>query len=416
MTQQSPFTVNSQRLQQDIEALSSIGRSDDQGIYRTAFSAADMQARDWLKQRIDEAGLDYYIDGAANVHARLNWDGHTASVISGSHMDSVPGGGMLDGALGVVTALECLRRIKELGLEIKRPLEAIAFSDEEGRFGGIFGSSAICGKLTPQHIHQARDLEGNTLVDAMAQWGMNAMEALNATRKPDSVHAFVELHIEQGPVLDREQLNIGIVEAISGLFKWNIVLSGVAGHAGATPMHMRQDAFQGLAELSCEIPRIIEEHGSHRSVATIGRVDLQPGAANVVPGRVAFSLDVRDTNAETLNSLADAFRRAISAIARRRNLMFEFEVLSEIAPVKCAANVIQAIEKSVHSFDFSNTHLPSGAAHDTQIMASITQAGMIFVPSKEGRSHSAAEWTAWEDIENGANILLNTLLQLANDA
>jgi N-carbamoyl-L-amino-acid hydrolase len=412
----SLLSINGDRLQQDIETLSHIGRGKDQGVYRVAFSDADMEARSWFKQRIEDAGLDIYQDGAANIHARLEWRDDTASIMTGSHLDSVPGGGYLDGALGVLAGLECLRRIKELELPLLRPLEAVAFSDEEGRFGGIFGSSAICGQLSPEDIHTARDLDGTTLVSAMGNHGLNAMDALSATRHPDSIHGFVELHIEQGPILERKNLHLGAVDAIAGLYKWNIRLSGAAAHAGAAPMDMRQDAFQGAAEFSNTLGRIIEEHGSPRSVATIGRIELSPGAANVVPSLAEFSLDVRDTDPEILQTLGDAMRRSLSAIARRRQLMFEFDVLSEIEPVKCSSRVIQIIEATSQALGINHTRMASGAAHDTQIMASLTRTGLIFIPSKGGRSHCAAEWSDWQDIENGANVLLNTLYQLANEA
>ena len=407
--------INGPRLREDIEALSGIGRGANQGVFRTAFSDADMQAREWLKKRITDAQLDCYQDGAGNIFARLNWRDDSASVMTGSHIDSVPGGGYLDGALGVLAGLECLRRIKELGLQPKRPLEAVAFSDEEGRFGGIFGSRALCGHLSPDDIHAARDLDGITLVEAMANQGLNAMDALSASRRPDSIHGFVELHIEQGPVLERQQLHLGAIEAIAGLYKWTVRLSGHAGHAGATPMAMRRDPFQGLAEFSTALPRILEEHGSPRSVATVGRVELSPGAANVVPGLAEFSLDVRDTDGKILATLGDAMRRVLSAIARRRQLMFAFDVLSEIAPVKCDTKVIELIERTARALGINGTRMTSGAAHDSQIMASITPTGLIFIPSKGGRSHTPAEWSDWQDIENGANVLLNTLYQLANE-
>lgn len=409
----SLLNINAKRLRQDVETLSQIGRGADQGIYRIAFSDADMEARHWLKQRISDAELEIHQDGAANIYARLGWREEVASVITGSHIDSVPGGGHLDGALGVLAGLECLRKIKELDLDIKRPLESIAFSDEEGRFGGIFGSRAICGHLTPEAIHSAHDLDGITLTEAMAKQNLSAMDALSATRQPETIHGFVELHIEQGPILERQNLHLGAVDAISGLFKWNVRLSGVAAHAGATPMDMRQDAFQGLTDFSTSLNRILEEHGSPRSVATIGRVELTPGAANVVPSLAEFSLDVRDTDIEILDALGNAMRRALSAIGRRHNLMFEFEVLSEIEPVKCDNKIVQLIERSSRSLGINTTRMASGAAHDTQIMASVCPAGLIFIPSKGGRSHSPAEWSDWQDIENGANVLLNTLYQLA---
>jgi N-carbamoyl-L-amino-acid hydrolase len=405
--------VDFKRLQSDVETLAAIGRGKDHGLYRMAFSDGDMEARKWLCQRIEDAGLDVHIDGAANIHARLGWDGKRPSVMIGSHIDTVPGAGHLDGALGVLVGLECVRRIKELGISTAYPLESVAFTDEEGRFGGMFGSQAVCGHLTPETIHTARDLDGVTLVEAMAAQGMNAMDALRAQRNPDSLHAFVELHIEQGPILDREGVSVGVVEGIVGLFRWNVRLIGVANHAGTTPMDMRDDAFQGLAEFAGQIPRVLEENGHPRSVATIGRVELFPGAANVVPGRAEFSLEVRDLDAGVLTGLGDAFRLALSAIARRRNLMFEFDVVSELAPVRCDPGIMQAITEAARELGVDPLQMPSGAAHDTQMMAGLSRAGMIFVPSKGGRSHSPAEWTPWEDIEIGANVALHTLVRLA---
>ncbi|MGW8309974.1 MAG: allantoate amidohydrolase [Thiogranum sp.] len=405
--------INSQRLRADMDTLARIGRRADQGIYRMAFSEGDMAGRAWLRQRIADSSLDFHQDGAANLFARLNWDADTPSVIAGSHMDTVPGAGHLDGALGVVCALEALRVLSESDIELKRPLEAVSFSDEEGRFGGLLGSQAVAGLVTPEYLHNACDLDGVTLIDAMAAQGLDAQAALHAQRNPASIHAYVELHIEQGPVLDRKGRSIGVVDAITGLFKWEIVLTGTANHAGTTPMDMRADAFQGLAEFAGQIDRVLSEYGGPHSTATIGRVALEPGAANVIPGKAVFSLDVRDTDAQILDALGDALRRTLSAIARRHGLMFEFTVLSEVAPVQCDYAVVNAIDDAATALELPATHLSSGAAHDAQIIASIAPTGMIFVPSKGGRSHSAAEWTAWSDIEAGANTLLYTLTRLA---
>lgn len=405
--------VNGARLRADLEALSRIGRGEDHGVYRMAFSAGDMEGRAWFMERAAEAGLETHQDGAANLFARVGWDDHKPSVMSGSHLDTVPAAGYLDGALGVVCALEVVRVLKEQEVALSRPVEAVSFTDEEGRFGGLLGSQAVAGQVTPEYLFAARDLDGITLVDAMADHGLDAHHALRAQRRPESIHAYVELHIEQGPVLDRKGISLGVVEAIAGLFKWEVRLTGVANHAGTTPMTMRQDAFLGLAEFAGEMDRVLEEHGSPRSVATVGRVQLVPGAANVVPGQAVFSLDVRDTDPRTLDNLGEAFRRTLSAIARRRNLMFDFEVLSEVGPVQCAPLVVGAVEQSSAAAGVETTRLHSGAAHDAQIIAGIAPAGMIFVPSKEGRSHSSAEWTAWDDIELGANVLLNTIRRLA---
>jgi len=408
-----PLNINTNRLKEDIENLAQVGRRQTDGIFRMAFSDGDMAGRNWFKDRLALAGLETYEDGAANIHGRLGWDGSTPSVMTGSHLDTVPGAGHLDGALGVLTGLECLRRINEEGIKLKYPLEVVSFTDEEGRFGGMLGSQSITGQLTPKSIEEAVDLDGVRLVDAMGAHGYDAMQALHARRNPDSIHAFVEMHIEQGPILDQMGFCVGVVDAIAGLFKWEVTLIGTPNHAGTTPMHMRNDAFQALAEFSSQIQRVLDENGSERSVATIGRVEISPGAANVVPGRVVFSLEVRDTDPSVLNDLRNAFRRALSAIARRRDVMFEFSVLSDIAPVKCDAGLVNRLKDQCKSLNIPHLQMASGAAHDTQMMATITRAAMVFVPSKEGRSHSTAEWTDMEHIEKGGNVLLNTLIELA---
>jgi len=279
----------------------------------------------------------------------------------------------------------------------------------------MFGSQSITGDITPEWIHSAKNRDGLSLTDAMQAHGLDAMDALNAARSPDSIKAFVELHIEQGPVLDSRQTPIGVVEGICGLQRWDISLIGLANHAGTTPMDMRADALQGLAEFVGQIDRVLEEHGSQTSVATVGRVELLPGAANVIPGEARFSLEFRDIYADKLLELADAFRLTLSTIARRRKLMFEFRVVSEIQPVSCDDSLQQVIRQTADDLKLNHFSLPSGAAHDTQKLANITRAGMVFVPSKAGRSHSAAEWTSWDDIEAGANVLLNSLFRLATE-
>ena len=408
--------INFERLRRDIEELGEIGRREDRGIYRMALTEEDRKARAWLRQRIEEAGLEFFEDGALNLHAKYGGKAGNPSIVMGSHLDTVPGGGPLDGSLGILVGLECLRTLSEGNFESEFPLELIAFTDEEGRFGGMFGSQAFTGELTPETIHRAVDLDGIRLIDILSQMGRGPMEAMEARRTQDTVRCYLELHIEQGPVLDRLGYQAGVVEGIVGLRRWQVRLIGESNHAGTTPMNMRHDAFQGVAELSGEIQRILEEDGSEHSVATIGRVELFPGSANTIPGRAEFSLEFRDTDRSVLENLGDAFRRTLSSLARRRGLKFEFDVISQIEPVLCDSGLVELIESRAKNLDIRHLRMPSGAAHDAQIVAHIAPVSMIFVPSKGGVSHSPYEWTAFEDIEAGANLALQSLIAFTGEA
>lgn len=403
--------VDLDRLKNDILALAEIGRNDqDRGIYRMAFTDADMEGKRWLCDRIRDADLECSIDGAVNVSATLAGSSDAARMLIGSHIDTVPCAGALDGTLGVITGLECLRVLRQAGITPSRTIELIAFSDEEGRFGGMFGSQSFCGDINPHLLSKLADSAGITLHSEMRRHGYDPMSALEAARDPDLIGSYLELHIEQGPVLDRTHKSIGIVDEITGLFTWAITLRGEANHAGTTPMDMRNDAFMGLADFAHEIPRILAENGSDRSRATIGKAQILPGATNTVPGWVEFSLDVRDTSESVLDELSGSFRKALSAIARRRNLMFQFEQKSYLEPVTCDSALVARLTAQAERLNLDHVVMPSGAAHDAQIIGRIIPVGMIFVPSKNGQSHSPAEWTAWADIEAGANLMLQTLL------
>ncbi len=408
------LTVNLDRLKENVIALSNIGRDELGGIYRIAFSKEDYEARKWLLNKLNEIGLEADFDGALNVIGKFNSSSANPSVVIGSHIDTVPNAGALDGALGVLIGLECLQRMKESDIETDFPIELVAFSDEEGRFGGMFGSRSYSGMMTPGYLEEAADLDGIKLKDALQELGHDPFKALDAARHSEGIKYFLEVHIEQGPVLDEKQCPIGIVSDITGLFKWQITLTGTSNHAGTAPMQLRNDAFMGLADFAHEIPRIIEENGSEYSRMTVGKVSLLPGSPNTVPGQAVFSLDVRDTSSKVLRELQDASRKALSAIARRAKLKFDFEELSWIVPVACDKELIGTFEKVANQLGYNYMMLPSGAAHDSQMVASIAQVGMLFVPSKGGVSHSPHEWTDWLDIEKGANVLLNTLLELNN--
>ncbi len=408
-------TISIERLRNDLRELSEIGKNEtDGGVYRMAFNAADMEGKNWLEARMRDAGLETRRDGACNIIGRMEGENpDTPVLVVGSHIDTVPCAGILDGTLGVLTGLECLRTLVESGSKPACPIELIAFSDEEGRFGGMFGSQSFAGLVTPDTLNMATDLNGVKLADAMADHGLDPWLALEARRDPARLAGYLELHIEQGPVLSEALEQVGVVVAITGLFKWTITLTGEPNHAGTTPMEMRRDAFMGVADFAHELPRILDENGSEVSRATIGRVELLPGSANTVPGEARFSIDVRDTDETVMIELADAIRKALTAISRRRRLTFAYETESWIHPVDCHPGMVCQVEKAARDCGVRYRRMASGAAHDAQIVSTICPVAMIFVPSKGGRSHSPAEWTAWDDIEAGANVMLRTLGNLA---
>lgn len=408
------LTVDLDRIKADLKALAGIGFDEtDRGVYRTAFSDADMEGKRWLLHRIEENGLAPHSDGAANISGVLPGRSDAPRLFVGSHIDTVPCAGILDGTLGVVAGLECLRVLRAAQVKLEHTVELIAFSDEEGRFGGMFGSEAFTGRLTPERLAGAVDLQGERLVDAMLQQGLDPELALEARRAPHDIAAYLELHIEQGPVLDREMLQVGVVNHITGLRRWSLRLLGEANHAGTTPMEYRKDALMGLADFAHEIPRILEENGGEQSRATIGKAEIQPGAPNTVPGTVVMSLDFRDPSVETLETLGQAFQKALSAICRRRQLQFEIDPQSDISPVPCAPELVTALEAEAKKRELRYQTMLSGAAHDAQLVGRVAPMAMVFVPSRGGMSHSPAEWTAWQDIEAGANLMLGTLHQLA---
>jgi N-carbamoyl-L-amino-acid hydrolase len=410
-----PEKVNTARLKHDLAAFAQIGRKPDrEGLYRMAFTAEEETARTWLIEAIRAAGLSLHVDGARNISARLG-DGGGAAVATGSHIDSVPGGGHLDGALGVLCGLECLRRMQELDLDLQRPVELLAFTDEEARFGSLFGSKAICGQHDLADLRKTTDEYGHRLGDVLTQYNSSFEAVMKAERSSEDFAAFVELHIEQGPVLDLEGISIGVVSAITGLFRWRAVLKGAANHAGTTPMHLRRDALGGLIEFAAGIEHTLKAQGSEYARATIGKVETLPGAISVIPGEVHFLFDVRDTDEGRLERLRQAFENQIREIGRRRALSLHIETIADQKPVQCDPELAALIEAAAGNLGFTSRRLPSGAGHDTVSMASITKAGMIFVPSIEGISHSQLENSHWHDIENGANVLLNVLISLGQD-
>ncbi|MFQ5897069.1 MAG: Zn-dependent hydrolase [Candidatus Methylomirabilia bacterium] len=405
------------RLREDIETLARFGRTSSGGVTRPAWSQPHEEARAWLLGRMREAGLATWVDPAGNTFGMLSETPAESSdlgVLAGSHIDSVPEGGIFDGALGVLAGLECLRTLREAGLRLARPLSLAAWSDEEGRYASLFGSTAFTGKLDPARLLTLASPDGERLVDAMARAGFNALEAPGAARGRGSLAAYVELHIEQGPHLEALGVPIGVVTGIVGIARTRIVFIGEPDHAGTTPMERRKDSFLAAAEFSLKARELVLKHGSERSVTNIGVVEVKPGVPNIVPARTALIQELRELNPGILDHLGRRCLSLARRIANRRGLGVEVLPGSRTEPVQCARRVQAAIEGACRNLGLAFHPMPSGAGHDAQNLASVTEAGMIFIPSKRGRSHRPDEASDWEAVERGADVLLRTLLALAS--
>jgi N-carbamoyl-L-amino-acid hydrolase len=404
--------IDLERLRQDVEALAAIGHDPSGGITRPAWSPAHEDARAWLVGRLGDAGLAPRVDPAGNILGRLGAETPAPAVMTGSHIDTVPRGGPLDGALGVLAGLECLRTLAAARVRLARALEVAAFSDEEGRFYGLFGSRALTGSLDPVLAERLTDPAGLALPEAMRRAGFDLARAPEARRDPRGIAAYVELHIEQGPWLEAGEVPIGVVEGIVGIRRFRLTFVGQPDHAGTTPMDLRRDAFFTAAEYATKSRElVVRDQG--RAVTTVGVVDVRPGVPNIVPERAALLQELRDPDPIVLDRLASRMLQTARRVARARGLVLEVEHLMRAEPVRMSPRIQTLIEAAAEGLGLTTRRMPSGAGHDAQILAAVTDAGMIFVPSQGGRSHRPDEWTDWPAIERGANVLLHTLLRLA---
>jgi len=407
------IAISLPRLKSHVEALAQFGKNPDgRGITRSCWGTAHEEARGWLLGKMTDAGLETRVDQAGNTFGRLGSGG--PAVMTGSHIDTVPEGGPLDGALGVLAGLECLQTINEARQSTRLPLTVAAWSDEEGRYGSLFGSRAFTGKLDAAAIPHMAAADGERLVDAMARAGFNALEAPGARCDPKAIAAYVELHIEQGPHLDKEGIPIGVVEGIVGIRRYRLAFIGEPDHAGTTPMAWRKDAFLGAAEYALKAREHVVKKGSGKSVTNFGRIELQPGVSNIVPARALLLQEIRELDGKILGRLDRECLALARTVARGRKLRVAVEPLSRTEPARCAPRVMDAVVAACDTLRLKHKRMPSGAGHDAQNLATITPAGMLFIPSKGGRSHRPDEMSDWKAIERGANTLLHTLLRLAS--
>jgi beta-ureidopropionase / N-carbamoyl-L-amino-acid hydrolase len=406
--------VDGERLLRDLADLARIGQDPAGGISRTAFSPADARAREWYRDRCAEAGLELELDGLGNMVAGRPDTSGVAAVWTGSHIDSVPRGGAFDGALGTVAALECVRRIAESGRTLRRPVRAVVFSDEEGNYGHLLGSTGMRRGFSEADLAAMTGRDGDRLVDALTGWPWAAGAPTATRREPGFLHAFVELHIEQGPTLESAGTDIGVVTSIVGLGGGLVRFSGRADHAGTTPMDARADALLAAARFISAMPDLARRTGP-ASVVTTGGVHVEPGGANQVPALAEVLLDFRDPDRARVEQLEEGIARAAHEAAAAHGVTAEWEPDEIVDPVPLDDRIRDVIRASATGLGLSSVDLPSGAGHDSQNMALLVPTAMVFVPSREGRSHSPAEHTDPADVVAGADVLLATLLRLADE-
>ncbi|UCE43202.1 MAG: Zn-dependent hydrolase [Candidatus Aminicenantes bacterium] len=403
--------INLDRLIKDIEELGLVGRDSKGGISRPSLSAADLEAREWLKDRISDAGLQLRQDGAGNIFGRLEGTGKT--IMAGSHIDTVINGGMFDGSIGVLSALECLRRIQEEGVERIKPLEVAAFTDEEGNLvGDYLGSRSFIAPPSRELLETGKTQFGIPFADILKNTEFSIESIIEAHKQRPDIETFLEIHIEQGPVLETENKQIGIVEVIAGKKYWVCQFLGEASHGGTTPFELRHDALLGLADFALKSTQYVATH-HYGSMLTIGRVQVHPGAFSIVPGEVDFSLDFRSTSKQTLEDLEKTLVSLANDVASTRGLQFSSRVVDQVNPVFIPETITNLMKDECDRLGYESVMLPSGAGHDAQIVASVADIGMIFIPCEDGISHSPKEKIKWEDLDRGANLLLQMLVKLS---
>ncbi len=405
--------VRKDRIQKDLDAINAFNATPGKGITRFTFSREYQGALSYVVGELQRVGVKCSFTSGGNLRGRLAGSEPSGpAVMMGSHLDSVAQGGCFDGTAGVVAAVEAARAIREGDLPHRLPIDLVVFAEEEGgRFGwGLVGSSTWSGRMTTAQLARIEDREGVGYVEAMERAGVNIQDATLLDSR--SLKAMLELHIEQGRILESRNASIGVVEAIVGIKQVMVTLEGSADHAGTTPMSLRRDAVQGAARIIAAVETVAHQEGMD-GVATVGQVFCEPGQANVIPGLVRFSVDVRHSEESRLEAMVAAIAHVAESLSKARGLRCHIEVKAEAEPVKMTQEICDLIERIAREKGVEPVRMASGAGHDTGIIAKISDAGMIFVPSQGGRSHCAEEFTKVEEIALGAEILLETVLELA---
>ncbi len=408
--------VDGGRLWERLGELAEIGKHEEGGVARLSFTPEEREAKELVASYMREAGLAVHEDAAGNLFGRREGsDPGAPAVLMGSHVDSVMNGGDFDGPLGVLGGIEVLQTMEEGGVQTERPVEVVAFTDEEGaRFSlGMIGSRALTGTLSPEDLRH-EDKNGVSIEQAMRDANLDPGRIGDAARTPASLAAYLELHIEQGKVLEGGNLPVGVVTGIAGPVWLRLSFTGEAGHAGTTPMGTRRDALAAAAE----VVGIVEEEATATgsTVGTVGQIGARPGGINIIPGGAEVSLDLRDIDEAVRDRAEGRIRERAAEVCERRGIDLSFEELQRLPPAPCSEEIRASIAAACEREDIRPYSLPSGAGHDGMHVVELCPMGMIFVRSREGISHNPKEWSSREDCEAGCNVLYLTVLDLANGA
>lgn len=407
--------VDKNRLISEIEQLALISDAEAPAVTRIVFTPTDLSARAWFLERCKEAGLAVRQDAIGNIFARWNGQDHTGpAVATGSHIDAIPNAGKYDGVVGVLGGLEAIRALQQSGFIPKRSIELILFTSEEPtRFGiGCLGSRLLSGILSADAAKQFKDKNGESLEQIRTAAGFRG-DLKTVKLSTGHYQAFVELHIEQGPLLEQKQIPLGIVSNIAAPSSFRIFIEGAGGHAGGVLMPDRRDALCAASELILAIERQAMSSGSPDTVATVGICEVFPGAINSIPSRVNLSLDVRDTDLRRRDSLMAAVDEACHAIASKRGISVRLELVNADAPGECAANIVETLSASCKKYGLTFLPMVSRAYHDSLFMSRIVPVGMLFIPCRNGYSHRPDEYASPDDIARGTLVLAETLRSLA---
>jgi N-carbamoyl-L-amino-acid hydrolase len=409
--------IDQHRLQIDIDTLAGYSSEPSPVVTRVVYSPADQQARGYVNDLFEQAGLQVRSDAIGNIFARwVGVDPDLPAVGTGSHIDAIPNAGRYDGVVGVLGALEAVRALQRAGFQPKRSIEILLFTAEEPtRFGiGCLGSRMLSGALTPEAARKFRDADGASLDELRAAAGFSGSLS-DVALAPGYYAHFVELHIEQGPMLEREGLSIGAVESIAAPAALNIAIEGEGGHAGTVLMPDRKDAFTAAAELALAVERLTCETGGINTVATIGKCAVFPGAVNSIPSRVKLTLDLRDTDGPRRDAVLRAILETATQIAARRGVGIATEQLNADAPAECSPRIVATVGGVCRALGIPFRTMVSRAYHDSLFLARLAPTAMIFIPCRNGYSHRPDEYSSPEQIATGARVLAETLARLAND-